>query len=49
MIKMHSYIIHWLTGENELVTGESISEAFTNAGHGAGAVKAVDWYEEIDN
>ena len=41
------YIIHWLTGDNEFVIGDSISQAFTTAGYSAGAVKAIDWYEEI--
>ena len=45
---MTKFIIHWLTTNSEAIEGESISQAFTLAGYGAGAIKAVDWYEEIE-
>ena len=44
---MKTYILHWLSGETEEVTGYSISDAFTRAGYGAGALGALDYYEEV--
>ena len=39
--------LYWLTGKTEIIEGETISQAFTHAGYGAGAIKALDWYEPI--
>lgn len=39
--------IHWLHGEEQIVEGATAAEAFNNAGIGAGALPAVDYYEEI--
>lgn len=41
------FILHWIGGKIEKVSGETISKAFTRAGYGAVAIKALDWYEEI--
>ena len=41
------FILHWLTGKEETVKGISISDAFTKAGYGYGALKALDYYEEV--
>lgn len=48
------FILHWLDGKVEEVEGNSISDAFTRAGYGAGAIRALDWYDivakkEIEN
>ncbi len=40
--------LHWLTGKKEIVRGPSIEEACMLAGYGGGAIRALDWYEEID-
>ena len=45
---MKNYTLFWLTGEVELVKGNSISEAFTLAGYSSGALGAVDFYSEGD-
>jgi len=42
------YTIFWLTGEAQIVKGDSVSEAMTNAGIGAGAIRAMDFFEEGD-
>jgi len=42
-----TFKLHWLFGKKEIVKGNSISDAFTHAGLGAGAAKALDYYEEI--
>ena len=42
------FLLHWLDGKTEEAQGTSISNAFTNSGYGAGAVPALDYYEEIN-
>lgn len=44
---MKTFRLHWLSGDIETIKGESISDAFTKAGYGLGALRALDWYEEI--
>ena len=44
---MKTYILHWLDGTTEKIEGNSISDAFTRAGYGAGALRALDYYEEM--
>ena len=44
---MKTFKLHWLSGEVEVVKGYSISDAFTKAGYGAGAIRALDWWEEV--
>ncbi len=39
--------IHWLDGKTETVEGVDFKDAFTRAGYGAGAVKAIDFYSVI--
>lgn len=46
---MKTFILHWLDGTTEKVYGNSIGNAFTNAGYGAGAIHALDYYEEEKN
>lgn len=45
---MKTYTLFWLTGETQLVTGNSPAEAMNNAGIGNGALRALDFYEEGD-
>ena len=40
------FIIHWLDGKVEEISGDNIADAFNKAGYGAGAVAAIDYYEE---
>lgn len=44
---MKKFILHWMDGAKTEVEGRTISEAFTHAGFGAGAIRALDYYEEI--
>ncbi len=45
---MKKFKLYWLcAGKTEIVKGKDIAEAFTNAGYSAGAIKALDWYEEV--
>lgn len=39
------YKLHWLGGDTEMIEGDSISQAFTKAGYGADALRALDHYE----
>lgn len=44
---MKTYKIHWLDGREEVMTGDSIGEAFDKAGYGEDFLYAVDWFENI--
>lgn len=45
---MNTYTIFWLTGDTQIVTGNKPQEAMNNAGIGAGALRAMDFYAEGD-
>ena len=49
MGSMNKYIIYWRSGESQLVEGRDIADAFTRAGYGAGALRAVDFYDATTN
>lgn len=40
------FTLYFKNGKREIISGESINEAFTKAGYGAGALAAVDWYDQ---
>ena len=42
------YTLFWLTGDTSLVYGNSIEDAFSNGGYGAGAVGALYFYHRGD-
>lgn len=44
-----TFVLHWLDGTTERVSGPSIGTAFALAGYGGGAIDALDYYEEIDD
>lgn len=44
---MKKFKLHWLGGKTEIVEGLDIADAFRRAGYGAGAIGALDWYEEV--
>jgi len=46
---MPKFILHWLDGKEEKVEGETIARALMAAGYGAGAVRALDYFEEPPN
>ena len=46
-MKTKKFILHWKSGEMETVEGNSIAEAFMNAGYGRGAIMALDYFEEV--
>lgn len=43
---MKQFTLYWLDGLREIITGTSIADAFNKAGYGAGALRALDFYEE---
>lgn len=45
MNKNQWFTIYWLDGTKSHIYGESIEKAFTNAGYGGGASRAIDWYD----
>ena len=44
---MKKYRLHWLGGKKEVVQGIDIADACRRAGIGNGALRALDYYEEI--
>lgn len=44
---MKKYRIYWLDGKTEEIEGDNISDAFTKAGLGGGALKAMDHFREV--
>jgi len=47
--KIKGFVLFWLDGKMELVHGETIKRAFQNAGYGAGALAALDFYDSDKN
>jgi len=39
--------IYWLDKKTEIVEEETIQDAFTHAGYGTGAVRAIDYFEPL--
>jgi hypothetical protein len=39
------FSIYWKHGKHSVIIGVTIEDAFTRAGYGAGALAAVDWYD----
>lgn len=44
---MKKFIFYWLDRESEEGEGYSVADAFTRLGYGAGALKALDYFEEV--
>lgn len=45
---MKRYRLHWLDGKTEVVEGRDPADAMNRRGYGAGAVRALDYYEEVN-
>jgi len=45
---MKEYTLFWLTGQSEIVKGNTPHEAMNSAGYSGGAVRALDFYAEGD-
>lgn len=45
---MHKFRFHWLTGYIEEGEGYDVADAFRRLGYGGDAIRALDWYEQID-
>ena len=44
---MKKFRLYWLDGKVEDIEGPTISMALNNFGYGLGAMKALDYWEEI--
>ncbi len=44
---MKTFRFHWLDGKVEEAKGQNPSEALSSLGYGHGALKALDYWEEI--
>jgi hypothetical protein len=38
------FTLYWLSAERQVIEGDTIEDAFTKAGYGNGATKALDFY-----
>lgn len=43
------FTLFWLDGKREVIEGNTIASAFTFAGYGAGAIRALDFYSNGDD
>lgn len=43
----NKYRFIWNDGKENTGTGETPEQAFTNLGYGAGAIRALDYYEKV--
>ena len=41
---MKKYTLYWKSGDREVVSGDSIANAFSSSGYGAGALRALDFF-----
>ena len=50
-MSLRRYVIFWLDGKKTDIEGNDERDAFTRAGYGSGAVRAVDFisYKETEN
>lgn len=39
--------VHWLSGNDSIIEGINIVDAFCNEGYSANAAKVIDWFEEV--
>jgi len=46
---MNTYILYWKDGTKQTIKGNTIGHAFTLAGYGHGAIRAVDFYSTNPN
>jgi len=44
---MKNFRLHWRDGVVEIVEGADVADAFRRAGIGAGALPALDYWEEL--
>ncbi len=42
------FILHWLHGKPETIEGYDIADAVSRAGYGGGAMRALDYWEEVE-
>lgn len=45
IMDVNYFTLYWLNGNRTVIKGSTVEEAFTIAGYGAGAIRAVDWYD----
>jgi|BioPla2DNA2_1021312.scaffolds.fasta_scaffold391328_1 hypothetical protein len=44
---MKKFRFFWLNGDIDEAYGYDVAHAFSNLGYGGGAVRALDYYEEV--
>ena len=44
---MKKYKLYWLDGHQEIIEGNDAVDAFNRAGIGRGALRVLDYYEEV--
>ena len=46
-MKIKKFRLHWLDEKIEDIEGVDIKDAFMRAGYGGGALRALDYWEEL--
>lgn len=49
MSKTKTFTIYWRTGQRDVLSGIDAADALTQAGYGAGSVRAIDFHCKGDN
>ncbi len=45
---MEAFVLHWKSGDKQIIRGNGIADAVRRAGLGGGAFNALDYWEEYD-
>ena len=48
-IKPKRFKFVWRDGKEDVFEGNNVSDAFTKAGYGGGAMAALDYYKELED
>jgi hypothetical protein len=47
VVTWRKFILHWLSYKPEEIEGYDIGDAIRRAGYGGGALRALDYWEEV--
>ncbi len=47
--KVNTYCLNWRSGSKEIVKGFDIKHAISRAGYGGGALRALDFWEQVED
>jgi hypothetical protein len=47
-VEDNTYYFHWLDGGTEVGLGKTVEDAFSRLGYAVGAMRALDYFEEVE-